>query len=428
MKKLKKTASMGSKRRRTTKHPGSSSSSTEQSECLVAQLPQALIIDILSRLPIRSILNCKSVCKTWLHLMSDPLFVGLHMERSPANLLIQKTPFERIASTELLLVEIVEEDFSNLEIIRLFPNISFPDTDFRILNSCNGLLCLYEDSYGKSEITVHVCNPVLGEYIDIPVANTDKKFEQHFAFGFSSGSNEYKVLQTFFPDKDITAAPCLAEIYTVGTGEWRSIGNAPFRLENLDANAFLHDSIHWIEYSSCDGFVSAFDFVLEQFKLVALPPASQIHDGVGLMYPSSVGVIKGCLFITNGVCMEDEKFEIWVMEEYGIVESWSKKFVLSNLEVQHSISYQPLYFLSSGQILLCEDHESIGVYVPNLERIHEDKFYKGKDSFLVTIHNPSFVSLQGISKVEELKVLRKSLNRTAAAIDDNQNVRVDSCP
>ncbi|KAG5235685.1 F-box protein [Salix suchowensis] len=261
MKKLKKAASMGSKRRRTTKQPGSSSSSssTEQSECLVAQLPQALIIDILSRLPIRS-------------------------------------------STELLLVEIVEEDFSNLEIIRLFPNINFPDTDFRILNSCNGLLCLYEDSYGKSEITVHVCNPVIGEYIDIPVVNTDKKFEQHFAFGFSSGSNEYKVLQTFFPDKDITAAPCLAEIYTVGTGEWRSIGNAPFRLENLDANAFLHDSIHWIEYSSCDGFVSAFDFVLEQ-----LP----IHD--------------------YGVCMEDEKFEIWFDSDNDIMcLLWQELDILSS--------------------------------------------------------------------------------------------------
>ncbi|KAF9672976.1 hypothetical protein SADUNF_Sadunf11G0100300 [Salix dunnii] len=360
--------------------------------------------------------------------MSDPLFVGLHLERSPANLLIQKTPFERIASTELLLVEIVEEDFSNLEIIRLFPNVNFPDTDFRILNSCNGLLCLYEDSYGKSEITVHVCNPVLGEYIDIPVVNTDKKFKHHFAFGFSSGSNEYKVLQTFFPDKDITVAPCLAEIYTVGTGEWRSIGNAPSRLEYLDANAFLHDSIHWIEYSSNHvGFVSAFDFVLEQFKLVPLPPDSQIHDGVGLMYPSSVGVIKGCLFMTNGVCIETEKFEIWVMEEYGIRESWSKKFVLSNLDVQHGTFYQPLYFLSSGEILLCEENESIGVYVPKLTRIHEDKFYNGKDSFLVTVHHPSFVSLQDISK-GELKVLRKSSNRTAAAIADNQNVRVDSCP
>ncbi|KAJ6417361.1 hypothetical protein OIU84_003138 [Salix udensis] len=140
------------------------------------------------------------------------------------------------------------------------------------------------------------------------------------------------------------------------------------------------------------GLFLPFDFVLEQFKLVALPPASQIHDGVGLMYPSSVGVIKGCLFMTNGVCMEDEKFEIW------------------------------------GKSCYVKTNESIGVYVPNLERIHEDKFYKGKDSFLVTVHNPSFVSLQDISKVEELKVLRKSLNRTAAAIDDNQNVRVDSCP
>ncbi|XP_073268443.1 F-box protein At3g07870 isoform X2 [Populus alba] len=369
MRKLKKTASVGSKRR-TTKPPGSSS---------VAELPNALIIDILSRLPIKPLLNCKSVCKTWLHLMSDPFFVRLHLERSPTTLLIQKTPFERKESTEMLLVEIVEEDISKpfyIEIIRLFPTKNFPDTDVRILNSCNGLLCLY--SGDKSGMMVHVCNPVLGEYIDIPVVNTVKKFDHHLAFGFSSVSNQYKVLQTFYPEKDKTAAPCLAEIYT--------------------------------------------------FKLVPLPPASQIHDGMGRCYPSSVGVIKGCLFMTNGVCIENEKFEIWVMEEYGIKESWTKKFVLSNLEVQHYVSYQPLYFLSSGEILLCEDDESIGVYVPKLKRIHEDKFYKGKDCFLVTAHNPSFVSLQDVAKGEELTVLRKSLNSAAAAIADNQNVRVDSCP
>lgn len=420
MRKLKKTASVGSKRR-TAKPPGSSS---------VAELPNALIIDILSRLPIKPLLNCKSVCKTWLHLMSDPFFVRLHLERSPTTLLIQKTPFERKESTEMLLVEIVEEDISKpfyIEIIRLFPTKNFPDTDVRILNSCNGLLCLY--SGDKSDMMVHVCNPVLGEYIDIPVVNTVKKFDHHLAFGFSSVSNQYKVLQTFYPEKDKTAAPCLAEIYTVGTGQWRSIGNAPYRLQSLDANVFLHDSIHWIEYrSNSIGFVSAFDFVSEQFKLVPLPPASQIHDGMGRCYPSSVGVIKGCLFMTNGVCIENEKFEIWVMEEYGIKESWTKKFVLSNLEVQHYVSYQPLYFLSSGEILLCEDDESIGVYVPKLKRIHEDKFYKGKDCFLVTAHNPSFVSLQDVAKGEELTVLRKSLNSAAAAIADNQNVRVDSRP
>jgi hypothetical protein len=62
--------------------------------------------------------------------------------------------------------------------------------------------------------------------------------------------------------------------------------------------------------------------------------------------------------------------------------------------------------LSSGEILICEDDESIDVYVPKLERIHEAKFYKGKDCFLVTAHNPSFVSLQDIAKGEELTVLR----------------------
>ncbi|PNY16133.1 F-box family protein [Trifolium pratense] len=48
-----------------------------------ADLPFPIITDILVRLPIKSVLICKSVCKTWNAMISDPHFPNLYFELSP---------------------------------------------------------------------------------------------------------------------------------------------------------------------------------------------------------------------------------------------------------------------------------------------------------------------------------------------------------
>ncbi|XP_042515312.1 F-box protein CPR1-like [Macadamia integrifolia] len=47
-------------------------------------LPEDLIIDILSRLPVKSLLRFRCVSKPWCTLITDPSFIKMHLNRSLA--------------------------------------------------------------------------------------------------------------------------------------------------------------------------------------------------------------------------------------------------------------------------------------------------------------------------------------------------------
>ncbi|CAI9303940.1 unnamed protein product [Lactuca saligna] len=51
-------------------------------------LPVELMVDILSRLPVKTIIHCKCVSKKWLDLISDSYFANLHLHKSPSSLMI----------------------------------------------------------------------------------------------------------------------------------------------------------------------------------------------------------------------------------------------------------------------------------------------------------------------------------------------------
>lgn len=52
-------------------------------------LPQALVTDILSRLYVKTVFNCRCVSKEWLSIISDHQFTHLRASRSPAGVLIK---------------------------------------------------------------------------------------------------------------------------------------------------------------------------------------------------------------------------------------------------------------------------------------------------------------------------------------------------
>ncbi|PWA90772.1 F-box associated domain, type 1 [Artemisia annua] len=52
-------------------------------------LPESVMFDILSRLPVKTIIHCKCVCKKWRNIVSDTHFVNVHFSRSRARLMIQ---------------------------------------------------------------------------------------------------------------------------------------------------------------------------------------------------------------------------------------------------------------------------------------------------------------------------------------------------
>ena len=66
-------------------YSGSSIGETRRQKMVFLFLPQEIIIEILLRLPVKSLPSFKFVCKSWLSLISNPHFAKWHFERNAAH-------------------------------------------------------------------------------------------------------------------------------------------------------------------------------------------------------------------------------------------------------------------------------------------------------------------------------------------------------
>ncbi|MFQ6645221.1 hypothetical protein Gotur_019469, partial [Gossypium turneri] len=180
----------------------------------------------------------------------------------------------------------------------------------------------------KKDDPFYVCNPILGEFITIQQPYKDRCISRFWGLGYSIATNQYKLLQSYYPTLELNYPT--AEIYTIGSGTWRSIGNTPTGSVSLPFNAFLNGALHWSKSSLGGEFINSFDFDTERFGIV--PPPDHFQELDKESGDTTTGVLGGCLFIIHLAI--SELFEIWVMKEYGVKESWTKQFVVIDINNQ----------------------------------------------------------------------------------------------
>lgn len=126
--------------------------------------------------------------------------------------------------------------------------------------------------------------------------------------------------------------PPRVEVYSLATNSWRTIGNnAGYYANDKFSSAFLNGAVHFFasktgEESSAN-VVLLFDFDSEKFGEIMLPMYHE--DGEGESPQVSVAVLRESLALI--VCSISnlrliEGCYIWVMREYGMVESWTKQY------------------------------------------------------------------------------------------------------
>ncbi|GKV24929.1 hypothetical protein SLEP1_g34466 [Rubroshorea leprosula] len=110
--------------------------------CKFLQLSCAAVMDILSRLPITTLLTYKCVYKRFLHLIFDPEFAQLHLTRSAVSIMIKTLP--PVNGSKRLQVAQIEDNGAGFEVRKMefTAKDSLPTCDFGHMNSCNGLICL----------------------------------------------------------------------------------------------------------------------------------------------------------------------------------------------------------------------------------------------------------------------------------------------
>ncbi|XP_004298239.1 PREDICTED: putative F-box protein At3g16210 [Fragaria vesca subsp. vesca] len=234
--------------------------------CRFQHLPQALVIDILSRLVlVDTLLNCRCVCKSWLSIISDPHFSLTRLSKSPTIGILVKIRSDKRKSKVI--------DYTH---------------------SCNGLLLL--SGAGPTRLgPLYVCNPILGEFIALPLSNEKRRCCSFFGLGYSAATKEYKVLQTC--GDDYRNGDNEAQIYTLGTGAWKSIGKTPKDSAQLAPfNAELHGALHWLSFGGGTfQFIHAFNFATEEFRTL---PAPGYFEPIEMQFKEclKLGVFDGCLF------------------------------------------------------------------------------------------------------------------------------------
>ncbi|XP_028768322.1 F-box/kelch-repeat protein At3g23880-like [Neltuma alba] len=287
----------------------------------VPYLPQEIITDILLRLPVKSLMRFQCVCKEWKKLFKTPTFIAEHLHHSPKHnsLLFDCTIYGSSLSLLNHKMQVLE-----------FQKPPFIDTptmgSYRIICSCNGLLCV---ELIKSE-TLFLWNPGIREVRQVPKAL--KLLENKYCcvgFGFTSIVNDYKIVKLFISWYDDLVHR--AEVYSLSTGSWKEVdvGNLEGVIDITGSGFTCKGSIFWFglkedgEKGSDRNLIVSFDIAMDDFTLIRMPtlsPKSSYCNSLTL-HDNKLAMLSTRFNGDTRSCSTD----LWVMEG----SSWTKICIIN---------------------------------------------------------------------------------------------------
>ena len=361
-----------------------------QKKDILTNLPQEMMIEILRRLPIRSIITCTHVCESWHNLIKGSDFA---MSYNP------KPGFAFVHQSKGYAV--CDEACKPLRRFNFPPQIEVTTLGcYRaVVGSANGLLLAWDGSSRCNEI-LFVCNPITGEYIEIPRLPTQGSV---FGFGVSRLSGQYKILCGNYYTS--------CHMYTLGKGggSWRRIGAAiGHPRPPQDKAVFLNGNLHWLTCDNVNGnfLICCFDLETELFTSFSLPR----NYGDHLKYFLYKNREYRLCVLDGRLCLCDISASgsvvIWWLNNYGDANSWVKTFMVNRPDI-HDIIF-PLKVFENGDLLFTvkRDHFKLFTYSRNTRNLviygilRRSPFHSSN----IVSYIPSFLSLKnmGIHNVQSL--------------------------
>ncbi|KAI3984448.1 hypothetical protein MKX01_031072 [Papaver californicum] len=271
-----------------------------------------VVSNILSRLPVKSLLRFKCVAKHWYSLIKDPCFTDLHLNRSETrqHLFIVK-PSQRYSQGNLqtdinykgrqvsfLIADVFFEREGNGKVVSNIKHITKSTTPFcytQILGAVKGLVCFINDSVhaacmyniGTREVTPWIKSTLLIEEAQKSSRNCLGDTSA-YSFGYDPGRKEHKlVCKWLIYDGD--NAFQIWEILTLGCNAWRRMDQVPCCHFRPDApSVYVNGSIYWYPLNFVSGdcgdavvsFLLAFDVGSEKFSTIQIPDFGQLHPNL----------------------------------------------------------------------------------------------------------------------------------------------------
>ncbi|XP_024992969.1 F-box/kelch-repeat protein At3g23880-like isoform X2 [Cynara cardunculus var. scolymus] len=293
----------------------------------IFNLPQDVIFDILSRLPTKSLIQFRSVCTSSPPLISHPSFTKLHLSSPAVD-----------AADHHLLIYYESTDYIH-QFYSLRSPITFQETlkfqipykhlhgYLRIVGSSKGLICFFDTNY---------------------YSNVGRIFEFKIV-----------VIAYYF---DSLKLNCVL-VYSLSTNSWKKLEDliAPcYLIKGWSSNVFVNGSVNWLASKDAIRGVShtimAFDLDDERFRVLELPKnVVPNYDQVCLASSMNGECLSLCAHYLGG---NGDKWDVWAMSDYGVVDSWKKVCVVS----QPGLSIPPLLIRDDDEILVVMNDGRLMLY------------------------------------------------------------------
>ncbi|XP_059663690.1 F-box protein CPR1-like [Cornus florida] len=338
-------------------------------------LPRDVLIDILARLPIKCLVQCTTVCKSWGSLIKNPSFISAHLNRSAVmnndNKLLLVRTISRDQNEEHYSLHLDNQMFDEYAKFR-FPLKSCANYYFRIIGSCNGVICLSDDLFTITN-ELYLWNPSIQKLMALPTVRVTFKshglFMQNIGFGFDPSTNDYKVIRIVY--LNYVEIPPEVDIFTLSTGTWRNISHLglSYIIDGRAPQAFLNEAAHWIASDRRGDLhrrlIVSFHMGDEIFREIMLP------DWINavLSYPPRLRVAKfqeslSLIVELNERLDANNCYGVWVMKEYGVMSSWTQLYTIHKGLVFHSL----VGFRKKGEVLLALRNG----YLVSLDTVYHD--------------------------------------------------------
>ncbi|XVE60484.1 hypothetical protein DITRI_Ditri05aG0132700 [Diplodiscus trichospermus] len=339
--------------------------------CSTFLVPLEIETEILSRLPVKSLLRFKGVQKSWRNLIESPPFI-MHQDRSGKSFLLYYSRldyFKRYYRRE-------NNNIVGSESLEIVPSkvkravIHLPEV---IIGSSNGLICFGCNSFfmnkGRVLCAIRIWNPSTRRIKKLPTCDDGEVGANCSAlslvgFGFCPKLNDYKVVKILcFSIDSGRELRSEFQVYSLSTNTWNektAIGNTGWwGISSLPQTGFINGISYWLGFRRQDiniqrnrMLIIAFNFEEETFEEIDLPNDLDFLklNLSKLLFTEYQGLL--CLITSPA---NANVFDVWVRKECGAGNSWVKQFSVQVPIPIRQLSLRPVImvnFENKSELLL----------------------------------------------------------------------------
>nr|XP_027120862.1 F-box/kelch-repeat protein At3g23880-like [Coffea arabica] len=343
-------------------------------------IPEDIIVEILSRLPVKTLMKFKIVCNQWKSLISHKIF----SLRNDARCREKPLFFFRRSNKDLTGTKVSTYWSLNSDLhVEEFDN---PFSEYEFLGSCDGLLlfgygkniCLWNPSTRYSRAVHHLLS--LGHGYRRVLAS---------GFCYDDSVDDYKVVIIISQPRK-SEPTIYAFVSHLKSITWTKV-ICPYEVLRTDWVApLMRGNLHILaqEKEGKNGgnqrpnapqqLILCFDTKRDEFKLWPKPDPK--HDEQNLVH--GLGVIEGCLCMVRP---DTYGWEVLTMREYGVKESWTVLFTIVNSHLNAPrYSLVPVFLTNKGEVVMVENHQKVLAYdlkSRNLLDVRQQKYPESSQLF-----------------------------------------------